>query len=290
MAGLAQHRLGILGAAVLFSTGGAAIKACALTGWQVAGFRTGVAALTLALLVPAARRGWTAKTLLVGLSFAATMVLFALGNKLTTAANTIFLQSTAPLYVLVLSPFVLGERARPRDLAFMAVIGLGLALFFVDVEPAQRSAPDPFLGNVLGASAGVTWALTLLGLRWLEKPDPEHPDRRTGGGMAAVVAGNGIAFLVCLPFALPVESSTPTDWAVVLYLGIVQIALAYILLTYGVRRVPALETSLLILLEPTLSPLWAWLLQGETPSLLALVGGAVILAASTTRTAVSRAS
>jgi drug/metabolite transporter (DMT)-like permease len=105
-----RHRIQLLAAAALFSTGGAAIKACSLTSWQVAGLRSGIAALVL-LLVPAARRGWTPRAWLVGAAYAATVVLFVQANKLTTSAATAFLQSTAPLYVLLLAPHLLGERA-----------------------------------------------------------------------------------------------------------------------------------------------------------------------------------
>src|SRR5688500_90238 len=120
------HRLQLLGAALLFSTGGAAIKATTLTAWQVAGFRSAVAAAAVFLLVPAARRGWTWHVLPVGVAYAATLVLFVAANKLTTSANAIFLQSTAPLYMLAFGPLLLKELVRRRDLAFMAPVLLGL--------------------------------------------------------------------------------------------------------------------------------------------------------------------
>jgi len=290
-------RLSILGAALLFSTGGAAIKGCGLSGWQVACFRSLVAAVVLWLLLPAARRGWSARTPLVAVAYAATLVLFVLANKLTTAASSIFLQSTAPLYVLLAAPLLLQERVALRDVIFMVLIGSGLALFFVDVEPSSRIATDPLLGNILGAASGVTWALTLMGLRWLERdheagrpeaaeigagqPDtsPRKPDG-SSPGLGAVVLGNLLACAVCLPQALPIGGSSAVDWALVAYLGVFQIGLAYVLLTRGFRRVPALEASLLILLEPALNPLWTWLLQDEVPGSWAIVGGVLILLAS----------
>ena len=93
------------------------------------------------------------------------------------------------------------------------------------------------------------------------------------------MAGNLIAFVVCLPWALP-PSGDAQDWALIVYLGVVQIALAYILLTTAVRHVPAFEVSLLLLVEPALNPVWAWLVHGETPSGVALAGGALILGAT----------
>src|SRR5215204_7336031 len=97
-------RLQLAGAALLFSTGGAAIKAADFTGWQIASFRSGVAAVALWMMTPAARGGWSWGGALVGVAYAGCLTLFVLANRLTTAANTIFLQSTAPLYVLILAP------------------------------------------------------------------------------------------------------------------------------------------------------------------------------------------
>src|SRR6185436_16694247 len=128
-------RLQILLAALLFSTGGAAIKACSLHGWQIASFRSGVAALTLLVLARGAgRRWWSPAALGVGAVYASCMTLFVLSNKFTTAANTIFLQSTAPLWLLMLSPWLLHEPIRRKDLAFMAALGAGLVLLLADVQ------------------------------------------------------------------------------------------------------------------------------------------------------------
>lgn len=273
-----RYRLLLLAAAVLFSTGGAAIKAASLNGWQVASFRSAVAAAALLLLEPAARGRQRWEAVAVGATYAATMILFALANKLTTAANAIFLQDTAPLYLLALGPLLLHEPVRRRDFAFLAVMVCGMTLFFAAQEAPSRTAPDPFRGNLLAVSSGITWASTIAGLRWL--------GTRCGAGAAApaVVAGNLIAFLGCLPMAVPVTDIGWRDLAVLLYLGVFQIALAYWCLTRGLARVPALEASLLLLAEPALNPVWAWLLHGERPSAWALVGGALILTACLLKT------
>jgi drug/metabolite transporter, DME family len=269
-------RLQVIAAALLFSIGGAGIKACALTSWQVAGFRSGVAALVILLVLPDSRRAWTWRTTLVGTTYAATMVLFVLANKLTTSANTIFLQSTAPLYVLLLAPWILKEKNRPSDLLVMVLVGVGLVLFFVGSEAPVRTAPAPLQGNLLSVAAGFTWALTIMGMRRLGR------DEREGKGTAgpAVAAGNVIAFLVCLPFALPVAAARPVDWGIVLGLGAVQIGLAYIFLTRGLMLVPAFEAMILLLLEPALNPIWAWLIHRERPGALPILGGALILGAT----------
>src|SRR5881394_1592483 len=111
--------LRLLAAALLFSTGGAAIKATSLTGWQVASFRSGIAVLALGLMTSEARRGYSWRAVPVGAAYATTLILFVLANKLTTSANTIFLQSTAPLYLLLLSPWLLHERIAREDVMVM---------------------------------------------------------------------------------------------------------------------------------------------------------------------------
>jgi len=272
-------RLCVLAAAALFSSGGAVIKSISLAGWQVASFRSAVAAVTLLLLMPEARRRPSPRVFMVGFAYAATMVLFVLSNKLTTSASAIFLQSTAPLYVLLLSPWLLKERIRSRDLAFMAVLALGLGLFFVGLDPVSATAPNPLLGNILALLSGVFWALTVMGLRALGTAGGGE-GQEGSWGPAAALWGNVIAFALCLPLALPVVASRPVDWMFVGFLGVFQIAFAYVFLLRGLERVRALEASLLLLLEPVLNPIWAWLVHGERPGAWSLTGGAIILLAT----------
>jgi DME family drug/metabolite transporter len=275
MTATSRARLQLVGAAVLFSTGGAAIKWADFTGWQIASFRSGIAALALLLLTPAARRSWSGRAALVGVAYAGCLVLFVLANRLTTAANTIFLQSTAPLYILLLAPWLLKEPIRRQDLGFMLAVGLGLLLFFVGTEHPGTTAPDPDRGNLLALASGFCWALTICGFRWLSAA----PGR--GSPLAAVVSGNLTAFLITLPMASPVGRHPVGDWAVIVYLGVFQIALAYVFVTAAIRVLPALESSVILLIEPVLNPLWAWVVQRETPGAWALLGGAIILGATT---------
>ncbi len=277
MSEVLRARLLVAGAALLFSTGGTGIKATAFTAPQVACFRAGTAALVLALLLPEARRGFGLRPFLVGLCYAATGLLFVHSNKLTTAANSIFLQSTAPIWVLALSARVLGEPVKRRDWAFLAALAAGMTLFFVGSEPPRATATAPLVGNGLSAAAGLTSALMMLGLRWLGRGGG-------GGALPAAMTGNLIIFAVQLPLALPAHGS-PRDWAIVAFLGSVQIATGYALLIAGLRHVPAVEASLLLFLEPVVTPLWAWLLHGERQASWALAGSLLIAAATFARAA-----
>ncbi|WP_031500642.1 DMT family transporter [Bryobacter aggregatus] len=270
-------RLLTLTSALLFSTGGAAIKATTLTSWQVGGFRSLVAALTIAVILPGSRRNWTWRTLLVGLFYGLCLVSFVLATKNTTSANAIFLQGTAPIYLVILGPWLLGEKNRSADWATLALILVGMAGIFWQSSASQRLAPDPALGNFYGAFSGVAWAATVCGLRWLG---------RSGGAgretdpMSPVLAGNLIAFALCAPMLFPVQAFPVADVLAIFYLGTIQIGVAYWLLTKAIQRLSALEASLLIMLEPALNPLWTWLLHDELPSSMALAGGGLIVGAT----------
>lgn len=271
-----KARVQLVLAAMCFSTAGAAIKWCAFGAWQVAAFRALVAMVAIVVLIPDARHLWSWRVGLVGVAYAAAGLLFVFANKLTTAANTVFLQATNPLFVVALAPALLGERVRKADLVFMAVLGAGLALLFVGGGRRFATAPDPVLGNVLAAGSAVAWAFTVTGYRWLARWHEGHH----GAVAGAAAYGNLIVFLVCLPWAVPLSAGRAADWLIVVYLGVFQLGLAYVFLSRAITRVPALEASLFLLVEPVLSPVWAWLVHGETPGPLAVIGGAVILAAT----------
>ena len=267
----------VLAAALLFSCGGAVVKLCSLTGWQVACLRSAIAALALLVLLPDAWRGWSWRTLPVGCAYGATMICFVIASKLTTSANAVFLQSAAPLYVLMLGPILLAEPIRRRDVLFMAALVVGMVLIFGGHQPQLRTAPDPGLGNAVGAACGIFWSLTIIGLRWLAR---SATGTRGNPAAAATVLGNVVAAAVAAPLAFPIRHATSGDWVAVAFLGVFQIAVAYVFLIRGMRRVRALEVSLLVLLEPVLNPLWTWLVHDELPTTGASVGGAIIIFAT----------
>lgn len=264
----------LLATAILFSTSGAGIKDASFTAAQVTSLRSGIAAIAL-LLWMRGQIAWSLRAAGIGVFYATMVILFVTSTKLTTSANAIFIQGTAPLYLLVLAPRFLGERLRSRDLVYVAALAAGMVLCFIGEPQATSLAPNPVLGNLLAIGCGFTWAITLLSLRLVERHGAQP-----GTGLTAAVAGNVLACLVMLPASLPLPSASPVAWATILYLGIVQLALGYICLTSAIRHVPALDASLLLLLEPVLNPIWTWLLRGERPEGWAIVGGGVIIFAT----------
>lgn len=265
-------RLLILGAALLWSTGGAAIKLISLSPWQVTCGRSLIAAFVLALAMPSARRVPARRAFGAAVAGAVTMVLFVQSTKLTTAANAIFLQSTAPLYVLLLGPWLLGERPSRSEKLAIPIFLLGLGLFFLDQLTAGQ-----LLGNMLALLSGLTFAFSVMGLRAAQEENP-----------AVLLWSNLLAGLGTLPLALggAIQPSA-LDIGLLVFLGTVQIGLSYALFGRGLRHTPAVEASLLVLVEPVLNPVWALLLVGERPGAWSVVGGGVILGATAWRIVVA---
>jgi drug/metabolite transporter, DME family len=272
-------RLRVFAAAACFSTGGALFKLTRLTGWQVAGFRALLAAGAVVVLLPEARRAWTWRAGLVGVAYACTTVLFVQANKLTTAASAVFLQDSSPLFILLLAPWLLKERPRREDLVFLSVAAVGMACLLGSGGAPQRTAMNPALGNALAAVSALTFALTVMGYRWLAVGSGGGSGS-SGAVAAAAVSGNVLAFLFCLPFALPLGAVRLADWAIVVWLGVVQLGAGYAVLARAVPYLPALEVSLLLLLEPVLNPIWTWMVHRERPGSWTVAGGAIILGAT----------
>jgi drug/metabolite transporter (DMT)-like permease len=263
-----RSRLLLVAAAVLWSTAGAAIKSIGLEAIQIAGARSLIAAVFLFLAARETRARPDRRVLLVGVAYAITVVLFVVATKLTTAANAIFIQDTAPLWVLLLSPWLLGERPTRGELLAVPIFGVGLGLFFMDeLSPGQN------LGNLTALASGAAFALSILGLRTLRERGP-----------AALAWGNVLAAAATLPFWGRGPAATPTDLAILLYLGVFQLGLAYLAFSRGLSGTPAIEASLLILIEPVLNPVWAFLVAGERMGPWAIAGGVVVLLATAWRT------
>lgn len=284
----AQHlssRLRILGAALLFSTGGAVIKATTASVWQFAGLRAAIAGLFLVLVLPRARHLTDRRVLGVGALYAVMTVSYVTANMLTTAGNVMFLIAASPLVVLGMSWWWLGERPSRANLLFMLPLALGLALCLAPGQAPTASAPNPALGNVFAVVNLVIWSALLVALRALGSGRGSGRGGGRGGGRArsedlapsAIAAGNLMAAAVCLPIAGTVAGLGLLNWSLAAFLGVLQIGLAYVWLTAGMRRVAAFESSLLLLAEPVLNPIWAWVVHGELPSRTAAVGGAIIL-------------
>lgn len=268
----ARGALWVVLAAVLWSSGGLFIKWAPLPGLAVAGGRAVVTAVFyLLVLRPNLRRASVA----TAATYAMMILTFVTATKLTTAASAIFLQYTGTAWVLLAGPRLLGEPLRRADGVAAGAALVGMALCLLDGSTQGAGQASRWQGDVLGAISGVFFAGTVIAMR---------RDARPGAAtdaQASTTLGNLIAAAIALPLSWDSLGGAlqPLALSALLYLGIVQMGLAYLSFLKGLRVVPAATASLLALAEPALSPLWVLLGTGETPGAWTLTGGAVVLAA-----------
>lgn len=249
-------------AATLWSTGGIMVKEI---NWQPFSILAGRSIFSAILFLIYLRRfptHWTRWKVLAAVAHTLTAFLFITATKLTTAANAIFLQYTAPFYIVLLGIWFLRERPSRTDWVSMAVIFSGMLLFFGD-----KLSLNGLYGSLLAALSGVTLAVMNVALR----------AQKDGTPAESILAAHLVTALVGFPSVLH-ETWTVTNWLILLYLGIFQIGLALIFFTSAIKHVPAIEATLISTLEPALNPVWVFLFLGEQPGPFALVGGLVVLA------------
>jgi len=258
----------VLAAALLWSTGGLFIKWTTLSGLELSFGRSLFAAITVALFTRHEGFGLNRLTAVASVLYAALLLLFVLATKQTTAANAIFLQYTAPVYLLILEPLVYKEKFRSRDLITVLVCLAGMTLFFVG-----KLRPQDVTGNLLALASGLCFALYVLLLR--------HAKARTVNRASSVIYGSLLLVIFAAPAGLAaIPRLTRHDVLVVLYLGVVQIGLAYTLFTVAMARgVRSLDAGIVGYIEPVLNPIWVFLVLGEKPSGWALLGGVIIIVA-----------
>jgi drug/metabolite transporter (DMT)-like permease len=257
--------------ALLWSTGGLLIKIVDWNPFAIAGVRSLIGGLLILAVLRRPRFSWSLPQVAGGVSYAACMILFIAANKLTTAANAILLQYTAPLYAVVLGWIFLRERATLLDSVTMVVVLGAMVLFFLD-----KLGVGGVAGNLLAVASGIFFAATMVALR----------RQKDGSPLESLLLSHGITFVVSIPFFWG-PSPSLVSWAGLAFLGVFQIGIPSFLLTYGVKRVTALQTLLTSVLEPIFNPIWVFLAIGEVPGPRALVGGALIIVAVTVRSVLS---
>jgi drug/metabolite transporter (DMT)-like permease len=263
--------LAVAACALLWSSGGLFIKLIAWNSFAIAGVRSLIGGLVILLLLRKPHFTWSFAQISGAVCYAGCMILFVTANKLTTAANAILLQYTAPLYAAVLGWIFLKEKTRVLDWVTMAVAIGGMVLFFMD-----SLTLGGMQGNLLAMLSGVFFAGAMVSFR----------AQKEGSSLESILLSHGITIVVAIPF-LWHGAPTLAGWGALAFLGIFQIGIPSLLLTYGVKHVTAVQTLLTAVLEPIFNPIWVFLVLGERPGPHALLGGAVILFAVTTRSVLS---
>jgi len=258
----------VLAAALLWSTGGLFIKWVTLSGLELSFGRSLLAAITVAIFTRREGFGLNFVTALASLLYAALLLLFVLATKETTAANAIFLQYTAPVYLLIFEPLFYKEKSRSRDLIVVLFCVLGMSLFFVG-----KLRPQDVTGNLLALASGLCFACYFLLLR--------HTKSRAVNRASSVIYGNLLLVIIAAPAALKVlPHISKADTVGIAYLGVVQIGIAYTLFTVAMARgVRSLDAGIVGYVEPVLNPIWVFLALGERPTSWAILGGTIIIVA-----------
>ncbi len=275
--------------ALLWSTGGLLIKMTSCHPLVISGIRCAIAFPFLAFIYYKQLRPKTKKSktsidsktipLLVltisdfrfsrvqfagAVCYCMTVVLFVLATKMTTAANAILLQYSAPIYVAVFGIWLLKEKVKYFDWVIIFIALFGILLFFLD-----KLTLTGLWGNIIALITGVSFALLIIFMRMQKDSSP----------LGTVVLGNFMTVLVCLPFIIRNFPITIDAWIGLILLGVFQLGLAYVLFSIAIKKVTALQGIMIPLIEPILNPLWVLLFYGEEPGLWSVIGGLIVLGA-----------
>ena len=251
-------------AALFWSFGGLFSKLIPWSGLTIAAVRSVIAAITIGLYRKSFLFKLNKSTVLASICILLTTVLFMMANKMTSAANAIVLQYTSPLFIIILSLIIFKQKPKKRDLFAVVGVGFGIGLFFF-----EQFQSGNYMGDLLALASGLTFA----GVFFSNKLPGASP-------IDATYMGNMIG-IVLLPFMFVDKQyaahSGWLPWLTILAMGVIQQAGGYIFFSKGIKHTSATSSSIIATLEPILNPLWVFLVIGELPTPMALVGGAIVL-------------
>ncbi|MEO6695781.1 MAG: DMT family transporter [Ignavibacteria bacterium] len=270
-----QHKKGLIFislAAVMWSSGGLFIKILLLDAYQISFYRSLIAVVTIVIITLIRKKSlkfeFDVISILCSITYAFILILFVIATKLTTAANAIFLQFTAPIYLLILEPVFLKTKFDKRNVIALIICILGMSLFFfgkLDFSNIQ--------GNLFAIGSGICFALFSLFLKWKKQL---HKSENT---IIYIIAGNILVCIFCLPFIFDKLIIDSTQMLILIYMGIFQIGISYIIFNEGIKYISATESMIIAMLEAVLNPVWVFLGVGEVPSAYAIAGAVIILLA-----------
>ena len=252
----------LISAGILWSTGGFMVKMIVWPPLVIAGIRSGICALVIILFDKPKHLTFGKYTIGGAICYTIMVISFILANKLTSSANVILIQYTAPIYVAIFSFSFLGEKSTKVDWTIIIIVLCGLALCFFNELSFKNLS-----GNIFALVAGFGFAGTTLFLR----------KQKNGRPVDSVILGNILTFMICLPFILQDITFDVTPWVRVIYLGIFQLGIAYILYTKAIKHVSAIDAIIYPVIEPICNPLLAYVFLGELMTKDILIGGLLII-------------
>ena len=250
-------------ASLCFSTGGLFIKLIPWGPLAINGVRNliGASLIGIYMLVTRHRIVWSRQVFIGALSMIGVTTLFTVANKLTTAANAIVLQFTAPVFVIILMAVLFHMRPKKLDLITCAAVFLGVILFFIDGLRA---------GNLWGNIAAIVSGVCYAGVFMMNEGD-------NADAISSCFIGQLTAGLLFTPLCLRETDFTAPTLAAVLALGVIQVGGAYILFSLGIQHTPAVTASLITGMEPIMNPLLVAAFYRETVTPLSIVGSLIVV-------------
>ena len=259
-------------AALLWSSGGLFIKVLTLDAFQISFYRSLIAVITITLITLIRKKSlkfeFDTVSVLCSVSYAFILILFVIATKLTTSANAIFLQFTAPIYLLVLEPLFLKTKFEKRNLIALIFCFAGMTLFFfgkLDMSNIQ--------GNLFAIGSGICFALFSLFLKWKKQI------HKTESTIIYIIAGNFLVCLFCIPFIYDKLVIELNQLIILCFMGIFQIGISYIIFNEGIKYISATESMIIAMLEAVLNPVWVFIGVGEVPTKYSIAGSIIILLA-----------
>lgn len=270
-----EHRRGLIYISItafLWSTSGLFIKILSTGPYQIAMYRSLIAAITVFFLVLIKDKKVKIDTDIISVlswfSYAGILIFFVVANRLTKAANVIFLQFTAPIYLLFLEPLFLKVKFRLKNLITIVITITGMSLFFFG-----QLEPGDLIGNILGITAGICFAFFSLFVKWKKQL---HKSENT---ISSIIVGNFLVFLICFPIVINELGLSLTDLIILIYMGAIQIGISYTIFNAGLKYVSATESIIIATMEAVFNPIWVFFGVGEVPSVFAIAGSIVIMSA-----------
>lgn len=251
----------IIAASLCWSIGGLCIKYIPWNAMTIIGLRALLGAVVFVIYRKSIKIEFTKGNIFGALCLASTTILFVFANKLTSAAAAILLQFTAPIFIIILELIFYRKKPKTSEAIAVSAAIIGMLLFFAD-----RLDGGSILGNIFAVASGLSFA----GVFVCNKRQDTKPEQ-------SLLLGFLINVAVGLPFAFFGVTSDPVAWGAVLILGIIQVGVAYVFFSIGIKRTPALLACLITALEPVLNPLWVALVAHEIPGFYTIAGGTVIV-------------
>ena len=252
----------MLAAALFWSFGGICIKFIPWGAMSIIGIRAVLAAAVFAIYRKSVKIDFTKSNIMAAICLSLTTVLFVFANKLTTAAAAILLQFSAPVFIILIELVFYKKRPKLGETIAVLLTIAGMLLFFAgDLDESNT------LGNILAICSGLTFA----GVFVCNKMPGVAPEQ-------SMFLGFLINAAIGLPFVFSQVTADALAWGAVVFLGIVQVGIAYLMFTFGIKRTAALLACLITAIEPVLNPLWVALATNEKPGIYAIFGGILIVA------------